>query len=152
MSCFIILYLTYILSRIHIFLLICIGFDCLISYFYEFSCCFTFSLCCYSSSELSFCVLQIPPGIYDKGGQTLNRKSIYITKNSSTQVCEAYATQFDKDFSAFLKARSAEVVCGGRVVLLMAGRNGPGYFSSDDTFYWDLLYQSFLTLVSKVIN
>lgn len=95
--------------------------------------------------------LQVPPGIYDEKGRSLNRKSIYISKNSPRQVCEAYAKQFlQEDFSLFLKARSEEVVCGGRMVLVMTGRNGPEIFSRGNTLLWEILFQSFRTLVSNV--
>ncbi|KAI3469732.1 hypothetical protein Pfo_026395 [Paulownia fortunei] len=92
---------------------------------------------------------RVPPGIYDEQGKSLNKKSIYITKNSPPQVCEAYAKQFQEDFSLFLKSRSQELVSGGRMVLVLTGRSGPDIFSRDNTFFWEVLYQSFRTLVSK---
>ncbi|KAK6161350.1 hypothetical protein DH2020_004731 [Rehmannia glutinosa] len=92
---------------------------------------------------------RVPPGIYDEQGMSLNIRSIYITKNSPPPVCKAYAKQFQEDFSLFLKSRSQEVVSGGRMVLLLTGRSGPDIFSRDNTFFWEVLYQSFHTLVSK---
>ncbi|KAK6161354.1 hypothetical protein DH2020_004735 [Rehmannia glutinosa] len=92
---------------------------------------------------------RVPPGIYDDQGMSLNKKSIYITKNSPPKVCNAYAKQFQEDFSLFLKSRSQELVSGGRMVLLLTGRSGPDIFIRDNTFFWEVLYQSFHTLVSK---
>lgn len=93
---------------------------------------------------------RIPIGIYDdERGRSLNKSSIYITRNSPSQVWEAYAKQFEDDFAMFLEARSAEVVSGGRMVLVMAGRNSSDYFSLDNTLFWEVLHQAFLTLVTK---
>ncbi|KAH6808991.1 hypothetical protein C2S51_026774 [Perilla frutescens var. frutescens] len=92
---------------------------------------------------------RIPRGIFDKEGRSLNKNSIYITEKSPPQVCEAYAKQFEEDFAVFLDARSEEVVTDGRMVLVMTARNRSDYFSGDNTFLWELLYQSFLTLVHK---
>ncbi|KAL1562137.1 gibberellin A4 carboxyl methyltransferase [Salvia divinorum] len=101
----------------------------------------------------SFCAMQwlsrIPPGIYDDQGRPLNRESVYITKNSPPQVIDAYAKQFAEDFWAFLEGRAVEVVSGGRMALLIAGRKTSDYFSLDKTFLWENLHQSFFTLVSK---
>ncbi|KAG6415700.1 hypothetical protein SASPL_123114 [Salvia splendens] len=101
----------------------------------------------------SFCALQwlsrIPPGIYDDQGRSLNRESVYITKKSPRQVIDAYAKQFAEDLWAFLEGRAVEVMSGGRMALLIAGRKISDYFSLDKTFLWENLYQSFLTLVSK---
>lgn len=94
--------------------------------------------------------MQVPPGIYDEKGISLNKKSIYISKNSPPQVCEAYAKQFKEDFSAFLKLRSRELVCGGTMVLVFTARSDPDFFTKDNTFLWELLYQSLRALVSKV--
>ncbi|KAK4427750.1 Salicylate carboxymethyltransferase [Sesamum alatum] len=102
----------------------------------------------YSFSSLHW-LSRVPPGIYDEQGMLLNRKSIYITKNSPTEVCEAYAKQFRQDFSLFLKCRSEEVVTGGRMVLVLTGRSSPDFYCKDNIFAWELLYQSFNILVSK---
>ncbi|KAL0376759.1 UNVERIFIED_CONTAM: Salicylate carboxymethyltransferase [Sesamum calycinum] len=102
----------------------------------------------YSFSSLHW-LSSVPPGIYDKQGVSLNRKSIYITKNSPAQVCEAYAKQFRQDFSLFLNCRSQEVVRGGRMVLLLTGRSSPDFYCKDNIFLWELLYQSFSILIAK---
>ncbi|XP_011091223.1 jasmonate O-methyltransferase [Sesamum indicum] len=102
----------------------------------------------YSFSSLHW-LSRVPPGIYDKQGVSLNRKSIYITKNSPAQVCEAYAQQFRQDFSLFLNCRSQEVVRGGGMVLLLTGRSSPDFYCKDNIFPWELLYQSFSILVAQ---
>ncbi|XP_012853182.1 PREDICTED: caffeine synthase 1-like, partial [Erythranthe guttata] len=98
----------------------------------------------------NFIELQVPPGLYDERGTSLNKKSVYISKNSPPQVCKAYAKQFKEDFSVFLKSRSRELVHGGRMVLVFTVRNGADFYSKDNTFLWELLYQSLRALVSKV--
>ncbi|KAL7152909.1 hypothetical protein ABFS83_04G129700 [Erythranthe nasuta] len=92
---------------------------------------------------------RVPPGIYDERGSSLNKKSVYISKNSPPQVCKAYAKQFKEDFTTFLKSRSRELVHGGRMVLVFTVRNGADFYSKDNTFLWELLYQSLRALVSK---
>lgn len=47
---------------------------------------------------------------------------IYITIESSARVLEAYANQFQRDFSTFLRLRAEEMIQGGRMVLSFRGR------------------------------
>ncbi|GFQ05543.1 benzoate carboxyl methyltransferase [Phtheirospermum japonicum] len=71
----------------------------------------------YSSFSVHW-LSQIPEGL----GKN-NNENIYIAPNSPPQVCEAYAKQFQKDFSRFLSLRSEEITSGGRMVLAFVGRN-----------------------------
>ncbi|KAL6555037.1 hypothetical protein OROGR_006295 [Orobanche gracilis] len=99
----------------------------------------------YSSNSLHW-LSKVPPGIYDEQGESMNKKSIYISERSPREVSEAYLRQFKEDFSLFLKSRSEEVVGGGRMVLILLGRSGPEHV---DTGFWEILYQTLATLVSQ---
>lgn len=64
-------------------------------------------------------------------------------------MAEAYAGQFQDDFSAFLRFRSQELKPGGRMVLILLGRRGPDHIDSCHSFLWEILSRSFSALVSK---
>nr|CAD1823694.1 unnamed protein product [Ananas comosus var. bracteatus] len=66
-------------------------------------------------------------------------------------VATAYFAQFQKDFSLFLRSRSAEVVSGGRMVLAMLGRQTQDHADKRTSFLWELLAQSFAIMVSQEI-
>ncbi|CAA3000814.1 salicylate carboxymethyltransferase-like [Olea europaea subsp. europaea] len=102
----------------------------------------------YSSNSLHW-LSRVPPGIYNEQGDSTNRKSIYISENSPPKVAQAYFEQFKQDFSLFLQSRSDEVVVGGRMVLILLGRNGPNYVDRGTAFLWEILYRSLAILVSK---
>lgn len=92
---------------------------------------------------------QVPSGIYDEQGVSINKKSIYISERSPSGVPEAFLRQFQEDLSFFLKSRSEEVVSGGKMVLLLLGRSGPYHVDRNSYIYWEMLYQSLATLVSQ---
>ncbi|KAL3637443.1 hypothetical protein CASFOL_018611 [Castilleja foliolosa] len=100
----------------------------------------------YSSNSLHW-LSRVPPGIYDEQGESINKKSIYISERSSIKVSEAYLKQFQDDFSLFLQSRSRELISGGRMVLLFLGRSGPSHVDRRNSFFWEILYQSFALLV-----
>ncbi|KAL3637442.1 hypothetical protein CASFOL_018610 [Castilleja foliolosa] len=99
----------------------------------------------YSSQSLHW-LSKVPPGIYDEQGESINKKSIYISERSPKKVSEAYLKQFQDDFSLFLQSRSRELISGGRMVLLFLGRSGPSHVDRSNPF-WEVLYQSLVTLV-----
>ncbi|KAL8266091.1 hypothetical protein R6Q59_003435 [Mikania micrantha] len=102
----------------------------------------------YSSYSLHW-LSKIPPGLYDKEGHSINKGKFYISKSSSLQVSKAYFNQFQEDFSLFLQSRSKEVLSGGRMVLILLGRRDQNHVDRGNSFLWELLSQSFATLVSK---
>ena len=51
----------------------------------------------------------------------LNKGNIMIGKTSLPEVQEAYYTQFNRDFTMFLKSRAKEIVPGGCMVLTFPG-------------------------------
>jgi len=95
-------------------------------------------------------IIQVPPGLYDKNGKSINKGSLYISESSSPQVSKAYFDQFQEDFSLFLRSRSKEVLAGGRMVLILLGRRDRSHVDRGNSFLWELLSRSFATLVSQV--
>ncbi|KAI3968510.1 hypothetical protein MKX01_007820, partial [Papaver californicum] len=55
-------------------------------------------------------------------GTESNKGNVYIAESSPPSVIEAYLKQFKKDFIAFLKYRSEELIKGGRMVLTLLCR------------------------------
>lgn len=94
--------------------------------------------------------LQVPPGLFDEQGESINKGAIYISENSPQEVSKAYFEQFKEDFSLFLRLRSEEVTSGGRMVLILVGREGPNHVDRGNSFLWEILYRSFALLVSEV--
>ncbi|CAA0813440.1 S-adenosyl-L-methionine-dependent methyltransferases superfamily protein [Striga hermonthica] len=70
----------------------------------------------YSSFSVHW-LSQVPEGL-----GTNNKENICVSMKSSPQVWEAYASQFQKDFSKFLRMRAEELISGGRMVLAFVGR------------------------------
>ncbi|XP_051117598.1 probable methyltransferase TCM_000336 [Andrographis paniculata] len=102
----------------------------------------------YSSNSLHW-LSKVPPGIYDKNGETMNKGSLYISVRSPPQVVQAYLKQFQEDFSLFLKSRSEELMSGGRMVLVMLGRRGSSHADRETSLLWELLYQSLVDLANQ---
>lgn len=65
-------------------------------------------------------------------------------------MCEAYYKQFQEDFPLYLKSRCEEVVNGGKMVLILLGREGPSHVDRGISMLWELLYQALATLVDEV--
>jgi hypothetical protein len=57
--------------------------------------------------------------------------------------------QFQMDFSMFLRSRAAEVVPGGRMVLLMLVRETDCYTDRNTYLLWDLFSDSLAALVEE---
>ncbi|KAK6162740.1 hypothetical protein DH2020_002581 [Rehmannia glutinosa] len=81
----------------------------------------------YSSNSLHW-LSQIPEGLGNN-----NKENIHVAMTSPPQVFEAYAKQFQRDFSMFLRLRGEEITFGGRMVLAFIGRN-VAQPSSEDGF------------------
>lgn len=58
--------------------------------------------------------------------------------------------QFRRDFWEFLRKRGEEVVSGGRMVLILLGRDGADHVDRGNSFMWHLLARAFAILVSQV--
>ncbi|XP_016498515.1 putative methyltransferase TCM_000336 isoform X2 [Nicotiana tabacum] len=102
----------------------------------------------YSSYSLHW-LSRIPSGIYDEDGRSMNKANIYISENSPPQVSEAYFEQFQEDFSLFLRSRSEELVTGGKMVLILLGREGLHHADRGNAFFWKILSRSLTNLFTK---
>ncbi|KAL9253587.1 putative methyltransferase [Drosera capensis] len=92
---------------------------------------------------------KVPPGIYDENGESMNKGSIYISAGSPQQVRHAYSEQFRGDFSSFLRLRSQELTTGGRMALILLGRESSDDFDRGNSKLWELLTQSFTILIKE---
>ncbi|EEF32723.1 Jasmonate O-methyltransferase, putative [Ricinus communis] len=103
----------------------------------------------HSASSLHW-LSQVPPELnHDKSNPLVNKGKIYISKTSPPAVAKAYQSQFQRDFSSFLHARSKEVVPGGRMVLTFSGRNLADPSPDSSCLLWDYLGQAFQDLVTQ---
>ncbi|KAK9285042.1 hypothetical protein L1049_024226 [Liquidambar formosana] len=101
----------------------------------------------YSSTSLQW-LSQVPPELNDRANKEIvNKGKIYISKTSSPAVIKAYVTQFQRDFSLFLKSRAEEIIPGGRMVLSFRGRRLADPSPDESCLLWDLLAQAFQDLV-----
>ncbi|TXG59694.1 hypothetical protein EZV62_014267 [Acer yangbiense] len=92
---------------------------------------------------------QVPPGLYNEEGESVNKGNIYISESSPPAVSMAYFIQFQEDFFLFLGSRSKELLVGGRMVLISLRRVGPDHVDRGNYILWELLSQSLANLVSK---
>ncbi|KAJ8772672.1 hypothetical protein K2173_027849 [Erythroxylum novogranatense] len=102
----------------------------------------------HSSSSLHW-LSQVPPGLDVEASRNMNKGKIYISKSSPQCVLDAYALQFRKDFSMFLRSRSEEIVPGGCMVLSFLGRSSTDPASADACYQWELLAEALMALVAE---
>ncbi|XP_041017316.1 probable methyltransferase TCM_000336 [Juglans microcarpa x Juglans regia] len=102
----------------------------------------------YSSYSLHW-LSRVPPALYDEQNRSINKGNIYISESSPPLVSEAYFKQFQDDFNDFLCSRSQELVVGGRMVLILLGRESQDHVDRGNSFFWELLSRSLAELVSK---
>ncbi|KAG1347053.1 salicylate carboxymethyltransferase [Cocos nucifera] len=100
---------------------------------------------CHSLHWLS----QVPPGIFNEEGKSMNSRKIYISKTSPPAIAKAYQQQFQKDFGSFLKSRSEELVSEGRMALIMSGRDAKEPCNKMTTLLWELLARSLSIMVAQ---
>ncbi|KAJ0240771.1 hypothetical protein HA466_0223520 [Hirschfeldia incana] len=102
----------------------------------------------YASYSLHW-LSKIPPTLYDDQGKSINKGCVNICSSSPESVSKAYYSQFKEDFSIFLRFRSKEVVAGGRMVLIILGREGPDHVDRGNSFFWELFTRSIADLVAQ---
>ncbi|XP_059666384.1 probable caffeine synthase 4 [Cornus florida] len=100
---------------------------------------------CYSVHWLS----QVPKGLTSDEGLPLNRGKMYISTTSPPVVREAYLTQFQQDFTLFLKSRYEEMVPDGCMVLILHGRQSADPLDKESCWHWELLAEAIAELVSQ---
>ncbi|XP_048621717.1 gibberellic acid methyltransferase 1-like [Brassica napus] len=95
----------------------------------------------------------IPRKVMEKGSKTWNKGRVWI-QGAEREVVEAYAEQSHKDLVEFLKCRKEEIVVGGMLFMLMAGRpSGLESQVSDDSrlklIFTTLMDQAWQDLVDE---
>ncbi|GFP88555.1 benzoate carboxyl methyltransferase [Phtheirospermum japonicum] len=78
-----------------------------------------------------------------------NKENIYIATNSPPRVCEAYAKQFQRDFSRFLRVRAEEITPHGRMVLTFIGRSVVDPLSKDELAVITMLAETLSDMVAQ---
>ncbi|KAJ9567260.1 hypothetical protein OSB04_003226 [Centaurea solstitialis] len=78
-----------------------------------------------------------------------NKANIYMAKTSPLCVFEAYRKQFYADFTKFLKLRSKEIVCDGRMVLTFHGQSIADPTSDDCCLLYELVAKSLLDMLGE---
>nr|ANV28063.1 benzoic acid carboxymethyl transferase [Antirrhinum linkianum] len=97
----------------------------------------------YSSYSIHW-LSQVPEGLEDN-----HRQNIYMATESPPEVYKAYAKQYERDFSTFLKLRGEEIVPGGRMVLTFNGRSVEDPSSKDDLAIFTLLAKTLVDMVDE---
>ncbi|KAL0308767.1 UNVERIFIED_CONTAM: Benzoate carboxyl methyltransferase [Sesamum radiatum] len=81
--------------------------------------------------------------------ESRNQENICIARTSPPEVFEAYAKQYQRDFSTFLSLRGEEMIAGGRMVLTFRGRSVEDPSCTDDSAHLTLLSQTLLDMVAE---
>ncbi|KAL0308769.1 UNVERIFIED_CONTAM: Benzoate carboxyl methyltransferase [Sesamum radiatum] len=97
----------------------------------------------YSSYSLHW-LSQIPEGLEHN-----NKENIYMARTSPPEVFEAYAKQYQRDFSTFLSLRGEEMIAGGRMVLTFIGRSVKDPSCKHHSAHYTLLSQTLLDMVAE---
>ncbi|WOG92217.1 hypothetical protein DCAR_0311480 [Daucus carota subsp. sativus] len=99
----------------------------------------------HSSSSVHW-LSQVPANLLD-----YNKGNIHMAKSSPRRVYEAYFSQFEKDFTTFLRMRSEEVIPNGRMVLSLVGRSSADHTMKDSCYMYGLLGKSLLEMSAEGI-
>lgn len=97
----------------------------------------------HSSSSVQW-LSQVPDNLLD-----YNKENIHMANSSPQSVYEAYLTQFEKDFTTFLRMRSEEIIPNGRMVLTLPGRSSEDHTIKDCCFMFGLLAKSLLDMSAE---
>ncbi|KAF5740785.1 jasmonate O-methyltransferase-like [Tripterygium wilfordii] len=101
----------------------------------------------HSSSSLHW-LSQVPAGLMTSEGAK-NKGKMYISKSSPQCVLDEYSSQFQKDFSLFLRSRAEETVQGGRMALSFMGRRTIDPTTEESCHHWELLSRALMSMVSE---
>ncbi|KAJ4842875.1 hypothetical protein Tsubulata_003514 [Turnera subulata] len=103
----------------------------------------------HSSYSLIF-LSQVPEGLISESGMPLNKGNICLAKTSPPSVLKAYRDQFEKDFTSFLGSRSREMICGGRMVLVIIGSSDHNPACKYGCENWGLIGDTLKDMVDEV--
>ncbi|KAF5445470.1 hypothetical protein F2P56_034517 [Juglans regia] len=103
------------------------------------------------SSFATHWLSRVPRSIVDKSSPAWNKGRIHIS-DLEDEVVKAYEAQYAEDMDCFLHARAQEVVRGGLIALIFAGRpNGTPHSQAPLTFFFNLLGSCLLDMARKGI-
>ncbi|KAM0944229.1 putative salicylate carboxymethyltransferase [Dioscorea sansibarensis] len=102
----------------------------------------------HSSSSLHW-LSQVPLELRNGENVKINKGNIYISETSPPCVLDAYARQYQRDFSMFLKCRTEEIVKSGCMVLTLMSRSGSKPASMENCHQWELLAQALRDMASQ---
>ncbi|KAE8733158.1 hypothetical protein F3Y22_tig00001478pilonHSYRG00205 [Hibiscus syriacus] len=77
-----------------------------------------------------------------------NKGNVYMARSSPPNVFQAYAHQFQKDFTNFLILRTEEIIPQARMVLTFMARKNAD--PSKEDYGWEFVAKSLLDLVAQV--
>ncbi|KAF3498665.1 hypothetical protein DY000_02054361 [Brassica cretica] len=86
---------------------------------------------------------RIPRKVMKKGSERWNKGRAWI-QGAQREVVEAYAEQSDKDLVQFLKCRKEEIMVGGMLFMLMAGRPSDLESQVSDESRLKLIFTTFM--------
>ncbi|KAF5208339.1 Salicylate carboxymethyltransferase [Thalictrum thalictroides] len=86
---------------------------------------------------------QIPQGIEN------NKGNVYMARTSPSNVYQAYAEQFNRDFSVFSSLRSKEMMIGGCMVISIIGRRCSDPPSKDYCCHLEVFSKTLRDMVSE---
>ncbi|CAO2828112.1 unnamed protein product [Amaranthus hypochondriacus] len=92
---------------------------------------------------------QVPAGLWNEQGMPMNKGDIYMSETSSKAVGNVYWTQFENDFTKFLKHRSEEVVPNGYMLITLLGRPNDSNFFTWRNVEHKIITQSLIALISE---
>lgn len=90
---------------------------------------------------------QVPPSLFNKHGTPINKENIYISDSSPKVVAKAYSSQFEQDFTRFLKRRSEEMAQNARMLLTHPGRPCSTCSSTWTPFEFKIITKALTSLV-----
>ncbi|KAL4562050.1 hypothetical protein LXL04_034240 [Taraxacum kok-saghyz] len=79
----------------------------------------------------------------------INKGSINLSSTTPKSVAMAFYEQYHKDFLAFLRCRAEEVVAGGHMILMLAGRRNDDPCFEESNYLFGLLYMVLDKMVAQ---
>lgn len=93
----------------------------------------------------------MPKQVGDKSSAAWNKGRIFYS-NADDEVVMAYSNQYAEDMDRFFRARAAEVVCGGLMVIIVPSRpNGVSHSEFPTNVILEILGSCFMDMAKKVL-
>ncbi|CAO2828111.1 unnamed protein product [Amaranthus hypochondriacus] len=92
---------------------------------------------------------QVPTDLLNEQGIPINKGNVYMSETSSNAVGNAYWSQFQNDFTKFLKYRSEEVMSNGCMLITLLGRPNDSDFFTWRTVELKIINQALIALIHE---